>query len=142
MSKVNFDVKFFRPSELIFSKTAEIYSIDNCPRDFGQYFNVYLLAFYLSHVRRKLGKPIVINSGYRSPALNDAVGGVKYSKHLLGLAVDISILQFTDYGKIYDIVKDDCRFIKYYPDRHYLHVDFTQEFLYNFFKQNSYLYEI
>ena len=36
--------------------------------------------------------PIVINSGYRSEAVNKAVGGVKGSNHLTGCAVDIRVL--------------------------------------------------
>jgi len=36
--------------------------------------------------------PIVINSGYRSEAVNKAVGGVKGSNHLTGCAVDIHVL--------------------------------------------------
>ena len=37
-------------------------------------------------------EPIVINSGYRSEAVNKAVGGVKGSNHLTGCAVDIHVL--------------------------------------------------
>jgi uncharacterized protein YcbK (DUF882 family) len=36
--------------------------------------------------------PIIINSGYRSPAVNKAVGGVATSNHLTGCAVDIQVL--------------------------------------------------
>jgi hypothetical protein len=36
--------------------------------------------------------PIIINSGYRSPAVNKAVGGVTTSNHLTGCAVDIRVL--------------------------------------------------
>jgi hypothetical protein len=36
--------------------------------------------------------PIIINSGYRSPAVNEAVGGVATSNHLTGCAVDIRVL--------------------------------------------------
>ena len=35
--------------------------------------------------------PIIINSGYRSPAVNKAVGGVTTSNHLTGCAVDIRV---------------------------------------------------
>ena len=42
--------------------------------------------------RSKMGdEPIVINSGYRSEAVNKAVGGVKGSNHLTGCAVDIRV---------------------------------------------------
>jgi len=35
--------------------------------------------------------PIIINSGYRSEAVNKAIGGVKGSNHLTGCAVDIRV---------------------------------------------------
>ena len=42
--------------------------------------------------RGKMGdEPIIINSGYRSEAVNKAVGGVKGSNHLTGCAVDIHV---------------------------------------------------
>ena len=40
-------------------------------------------------IREGYGKPIIINSGYRCPTLNKAVGGVADSYHQKGLAVDI-----------------------------------------------------
>lgn len=43
----------------------------------------------LDEIREGYGKPIIINSGYRSPELNKAVGGVVQSYHQKGLAVDI-----------------------------------------------------
>ncbi len=42
----------------------------------------------LQELRTRLGKPVHINSGYRSPEHNRAVGGAKGSKHLEGIAFD------------------------------------------------------
>lgn len=42
----------------------------------------------LQRLRKRLGKPIIINSGYRSPAHNKAVGGAPNSQHVKGQAVD------------------------------------------------------
>jgi zinc D-Ala-D-Ala carboxypeptidase len=50
--------------------------------------NIARVAVKLEKVRALLACPIVINSWYRSPELNSAVGGVKNSDHLSGLAVD------------------------------------------------------
>lgn len=53
--------------------------------------NIKLVANELQIVRDYIGKPIVINSGYRSPNYNKKVGGAKNSQHLLGKASDIRI---------------------------------------------------
>ena len=50
------------------------------------------VATRMEDVRCKMGdEPIVINSGYRSPAVNKAVGGVPTSNHLTGCAADIRV---------------------------------------------------
>ena len=46
----------------------------------------------LQALRREWGRPIVITSGYRSPAYNRRVGGVAQSKHLQGIAFDCLML--------------------------------------------------
>ncbi|MFL5764307.1 MAG: D-Ala-D-Ala carboxypeptidase family metallohydrolase [Bacteroidia bacterium] len=43
----------------------------------------------LQPLRDALGYPLKINSGYRCPALNKAIGGAKNSQHMLGQAADI-----------------------------------------------------
>ena len=43
----------------------------------------------LDPVREKLGKPIIVDSGYRCPKCNAAVGGATQSQHLVGEAADI-----------------------------------------------------
>ena len=50
------------------------------------------LAYYLEEVRSDFGQPsIVINSGYRPPGINAAVGGASNSQHLYGAAADIVV---------------------------------------------------
>jgi hypothetical protein len=51
--------------------------------------NMKRLCVWLEVLRNKVGHPIVINSGYRSPQLNRKVGGAPTSNHLTGCAVDI-----------------------------------------------------
>ena len=60
--------------------------------------NLKRLCGWLEELRRRWNNlygdgddPIVINSGYRSPQVNAAVGGVKGSNHLTGCAVDIRV---------------------------------------------------
>ena len=48
-----------------------------------------LIEKLLDPVREKLGKPIIVTSGYRNEKLNKAVGGAKNSNHLYGCAADI-----------------------------------------------------
>ena len=44
----------------------------------------------LDPLRQAWGRPIIVNSGYRSPAVNRAVGGVPNSQHTRGEAADIT----------------------------------------------------
>lgn len=43
------------------------------------------------NIKNKNDEPIIINSGYRSPQVNKAVGGAANSNHLTGCAVDIRV---------------------------------------------------
>ena len=42
-------------------------------------------------IREYLGKPIRVNSGYRSPAVNKRIGGALTSQHSLGEAIDLDL---------------------------------------------------
>ena len=53
--------------------------------------NLKRVCGWLEVLRERSGKPIVINSGYRSPQLNKKIGGVATSNHLTGCAVDIRV---------------------------------------------------
>ena len=50
-----------------------------------------LCEVVLEPLRAFAGKPIVISSGYRCPALNRAVGGASQSQHLRGEAADLHL---------------------------------------------------
>lgn len=49
------------------------------------------LLHKLQKLRDSMGKPVIINSGYRTPEYNKTVGGAKKSYHMQGKAVDIRI---------------------------------------------------
>lgn len=49
----------------------------------------------LQPIRTQIGKPFIITSWYRSPALNKAVGGVSTSAHLTGMAIDFNVQGMT-----------------------------------------------
>ena len=73
-----------------FSK-SEFDSKDGSEMPKEVYFNIVKLANQLQYVRDYLNKPVNINSGYRSPEHNKAIGGVKNSQHILGKAADITV---------------------------------------------------
>ena len=81
----------FKLEELCKTKTG----IENVPNE-AQVENLKRLCRWLEQLRRRWNDlygegddPIVINSGFRSPAVNKAVGGVSTSNHLTGCAADI-----------------------------------------------------
>ena len=66
-------------------------SLDNTPNA-AEMANLKLLAEFLETVKTTLGgKPIMINSAFRSKAVNDAVGSKDTSQHRLGLAADFRV---------------------------------------------------
>ena len=72
-------------------------NLENVPNE-AQVKNLKRLCSWLEELRRRWNNiygdgndPIIINSGYRSEAVNKAVGGVKGSNHLTGCAVDIRV---------------------------------------------------
>lgn len=50
-----------------------------------------LATLVLQPLRDHLARRIVVTSGYRSPAVNSAVGGAKHSAHMRGHAADIIV---------------------------------------------------
>lgn len=79
----------FDLSEFTVSQTASRYGLDNTPND-EIIQNLHNLAETLEDVRKVLGKPIIISSGYRSIAVNRLVGGAANSFHTKGLAADFT----------------------------------------------------
>lgn len=69
------------------------------------------LVDVLDDVRAHFGKPTVITSGYRCKVHNANVGGAKKSKHLLGIAADIRVINV----KAEDVFEYLC---SKYPDKY------------------------
>ena len=66
-------------------------SLNNTPNA-GELANLQRLAEFLEVVKTTLGgKPVMINSAFRSKAVNDAVGSKDTSQHRLGLAADFRV---------------------------------------------------
>ena len=75
--------------EAIKSNTASRLGIDNRPEDW-EIENLRAVAENVFQpIRDHFGVPIGVSSGYRSKALNKAIGGSKYSQHMIGEAIDI-----------------------------------------------------
>lgn len=55
----------------------------------------------LNFIREKFGKPIIINSAFRTPAVNKQVGGAKRSLHMQGRAADIRPKDLADLGTLW-----------------------------------------
>ncbi|HKY01330.1 MAG TPA: D-Ala-D-Ala carboxypeptidase family metallohydrolase [Burkholderiales bacterium] len=79
--------RYFSLEQLIQSDTALEHGIENRPPP-QIVDNLRLLAAGLDEVQDLLGHALQISSGYRCPALNEAVGGTARSQHCLGLAAD------------------------------------------------------
>ena len=80
----------FTLTEFTKSQTATRLGIDNIPRD--EHLDAAKLLFknIVQPVRDHFG-PTIINSGYRGPELNEAVGGSSKSQHCKGEAVDLEV---------------------------------------------------
>lgn len=94
----------FTISELVKSDTAEKAGINNTP-DINSLDNLLELIFYvLQPLRDKLGKPMIITSGFRSKKVNELVGGVSNSQHLYGQACDFVVNGMTP-AQVVEFVK-------------------------------------
>lgn len=83
------NLKHFTLDELTFSTTAQALGCINIP-NFTEAENLYRLGrLFLEPIRKYCEFPIHVNSGYRSPRINRAVGGSLSSAHLFGRAADI-----------------------------------------------------
>jgi len=84
----------FTLEELTHSDSALRMGWENTPNE-QEIQNLTRLAGLLEQVRKELGKPIHINSGFRSKLVNDSVGSKDSSQHRIGCAADIKIPEMT-----------------------------------------------
>ena len=95
------------------SNTALRRGIENIP-DVEQIENMKLIAKKVFEpLREWVGGPIKVNSFYRSPELNVAVGGSKTSQHCKGLAMDIDD---TFGGRFTNLNAEMFKYIRYHLD--------------------------
>lgn len=80
----------FQLSEFILSQDATRLGLANNPPAQALNNLTWLASGLMEQIRTLLGDPVVISSGYRSPAVNSAVGGSLTSAHMQGLAADFT----------------------------------------------------
>lgn len=80
----------FSFDELTRSATAARKGIDNNPDQEAEGNLLALCENILEPIRKYLGQPLRITSGYRSQKLNKAIGGARRSQHIDGQAADVT----------------------------------------------------
>jgi len=125
----------FSLQEMIKSQTAERKGIDNKPSDPSVITNLQTLCEkVLQPVRDHYGRPVVINSGYRSPKLNKAIGSSSKSQHTKGEAADIEIPGVSN-KELAEYIRDNLGFdqliLEFYngvdPQSGWVHVSYVDD---------------
>ena len=125
--------KNFTLKEFTKSQTAERRDIDNTPNDEHLENAEFLFGNVVQKVRDNFG-PTTINSGYRGPELNEAVGGSSKSQHCHGQAADIEVPGVSNY-EVAKWITENCDFdqviLEFYtpgiPDSGWVHVSYKKE---------------
>jgi zinc D-Ala-D-Ala carboxypeptidase len=125
--------KNFSLGELCKSEVAIRRNIDNTPSEKVKNNLQILVDNVLQPLRDKFG-PMTVTSGYRSPAVNTAVGGSPYSDHCLGMAADIEIVG-VDNKVLAEYIRDNMKFtqliLEFYtdgvPDSGWVHVSYDEK---------------
>ena len=97
--------------EAVYSRTATRLDIDNNPDDMEVYRMSLIAEEVFEPLRAWVGGPIKINSFFRSPELNKAIGGSTKSQHCHGQAIDLD----DTYGRatnaeMYEFIKEHLDF--------------------------------
>ena len=102
--------KNFTLQEFCKSSAAKKHGLNNVPNA-EQISNLQALCDnVLQPLRDGLGEPVIINSGFRCPALNIITGGVKNSQHMKGEAADIKCKDYPYAKEIYTWIMDNLKF--------------------------------
>lgn len=97
----------FKFQELVVTSSG----LDNTISSAAHLGNLANLWDYLNFLREKFGKPIYINSAFRTPSVNKHVGGSNRSLHLQGRAADIRPKDLQDLEQLWNVV---CSYNKEY----------------------------
>ena len=102
---------YFTIKEMTKSQTAKLYNINNTPTE-EVIKNLKKVMYILDIVRTHIGKPILVNSGYRCKRLNEMVGGVQESMHTKGLAADFRTGKKEDINIMFEFLKENQKKFK------------------------------
>ena len=120
------DGKYIKAAEMTYSYTAHRLGIKNVPEDDDIIDNINYTIERLDDIRQRYGSPIRINSGYRCPELNKAVGGVSNSQHCKGQAADL----FWDVN-LFSFIIQHCKFDQLIEEQSgntkWIHISFKRE---------------
>lgn len=115
--------KYFTYSELTNTNTG----LENRP--FTSELNnlLHLVQNILDPLRDLYGKPIHINSAYRSPIVNSKVGGASTSQHVKGEAADITGGSKEENEKLFNLIDKHFKFDQLINEKDYtwIHVSFS-----------------
>lgn len=98
-------MKYFTIQELSTSSTAKAKGIENKPGLIEEANLINLVTHILDPLREEYGKPINVNSGYRSPDLNKVLRGATGSQHMTGKAADITAGSRKENQKLFDLIQ-------------------------------------
>ena len=99
----------FTLAEFTESQTASRKGFDNTPP--AEIIpNLIRTAKLLEQVRKAVGKPITVTSGYRSKQLNDALGSNDRSQHRVGCAADFKVAGMTPDEVVQAIIATDIQY--------------------------------
>ena len=102
--------KHITMKEAIHSEYAEKHGINNEPIVRHIQAMQYLAQTVFEPLRAHFNVPIKVNSFYRCPALNKAIGGVDTSEHCLGQAMDISAIEGVANKELFDYINEHLPF--------------------------------
>ena len=90
------------------SNTATRLEIKNEPRELDLVRMIEIAEKVFEPLREWVGGPIKVNSFYRSPELNSAIGGSKNSQHCIGCALDIDdTFGYKTNAQMFDYIKNN-----------------------------------
>ena len=90
---------------------------------------ITLCGKVLQPARDMIGVPIHVNSGFRSVAVNSAVGGAPSSQHTRGEAADITVHSREGNKQLFELIRDNLPFDQLIDERDYswIHVSYKSE---------------